>query len=95
MQRSTPEPWPEVEDIEGFTVPNTQPEKPRRKSPERFGPVMAVDLCRVQVLVEYYGSNGGESVLENAVREIDRLILRAKIAEAQARKDRKLAKAAK
>ncbi len=84
-------PFP-TEDNEGMTLSasleRTEPiypaDKPKRKSPERYGPVQAVDLERLRGMDE-----------PEQFAELERLILRAKIAEANTAKAARLAAKAK
>lgn len=75
------------ENNEGLTVESTRMDqdagilnpKPKRKSPERYGPVTSLDLERLREDVPH-------GVWAN---QLERLILRAKIAEANAKKEKK------
>lgn len=75
----------EVTDNEGLTL---VPPAKKRKSPERFGAVTVVDLERLKELM-----GKDEPIDVEILLALDRLILRAQIAEANAAKDRKKAKA--
>lgn len=76
----------EVEDNEGLT--QVEPAR-KRKSPERFGPVTSADLVNLREIIKKQESYDDDVGLEV---ELERLILRAKIAEAAARKAAKAAK---
>lgn len=70
-------------ELEG-TAP-AEPVKPKRKSPERYGPVRAIDLERL----EEQAKNTTADELDDLEREISKLALRQKIAEAAEKKDKR------
>lgn len=75
-----------AEDNEGLTLDAARlflNPKPKRKSPERYGAVTSLDLERLLAFAEEYPG----AALLNA---IEKLILRAHIAESAARKGKKV-----
>lgn len=66
------------------------PKPKKRKSPERFGPVTLIDLERLQEQAkEVLGGLDRFPELDELERQMDRLVLRARIAQADAKRERK------